>query len=68
MEKKKARVMAICGAAVVLLSGIFIAVGIVDAIDRSEYQNVGMNTPVVILTAFVFIAGVTALLTGLKKM
>ena len=68
MEKKKAKTLTICGAIAAVLSGLFIAYGIFDAIERSEYQNVGMNTPIIILAALVFIAGVAALVIGLKKM
>ena len=68
MEKKKARILTICGAVATLLSGILITVGILDAIERSEYQNIGMNTPVVIITALIFIASVAALVIGLMKM
>ena len=68
MEKKKARILTICGAAAAILSGIFIAIGVIDAMARSEYQNVGMNTPVVIIVALIFIAGAAALIIGLKKM
>ncbi len=68
IEKKKARALTISGAIATVLSGIFIACGIFDAIRRSEYQNIGMNTPVVVLTALIFIAGVAALAIGLKRM
>jgi hypothetical protein len=68
MEKKKARILTICGAVAAVLSAIVIVIGIIDAVARSEYQNVGMNTPVVIILGLVFIAGVAAFVVGLKKM
>jgi hypothetical protein len=47
---------------------VFIVIGILDAIKRSEYQNVGMNTPVVSIAVPGFMAGVAAFVIGLKKM
>jgi hypothetical protein len=68
MEKKKARILTIYGAVAAVLSAIVIVIGIIDAVARSEYQNTGMNTPVVIILGVVFIAGVAAFVAGLKKM
>jgi uncharacterized integral membrane protein len=68
MEKKKALILTICGAVAILLSGVFIVIGILDAVERSQYQNTAMNTPVVVVLALVFIAGVVAFVIGIKKM
>ena len=66
--KKNAHILTICGAVVAVLSGLFIAYGIFDAIERSQYQDIGMNTPVVVIAALIFIAGVAMFVIGLKKM
>jgi NADH:ubiquinone oxidoreductase subunit 6 (subunit J) len=68
MEKKKGLILTICGAVAILLSGIIIVIGILDAVERSQYQNTAMNTPVVVVVALVFIAGAVALVMGIKKM
>lgn len=68
MKKRNGLLLTICGAVIMLLSGIFIAIGVIEATLRSEYQQIGMNTPVVILAALVFIAGAAALIIGLRKM
>jgi hypothetical protein len=68
MKKKKALVIAICGAVAAILSAIVIVIGILDAVERSQYREMGMNTPMVILLSLIFIAGVTALIVGLRKM
>lgn len=68
MEKKKARIIMICGAVVAVLSGLFIAYGIFDAVERSQYQDIGMNTPVVVIAALIFIAGAAMFVIGLRKM
>lgn len=68
MEKKKARILRICGAVAAVLSAVVIIIGIIDASEMSQYREVGMNTPVVILLGLVFLAGVTAFVVGLKKM
>lgn len=67
MEMKKWRTLTVSGAIVAALSGLFIVYGIFDAIKQSEYRDVGMNTPIIILAVLVFIAGVAALVIGLKK-
>jgi hypothetical protein len=68
MEKKKARILTICGAAVAVLSVIVIVIGIIDSVARSAYQDVILNTPVFILLGLVFIAGAVAFVIGLKKL
>jgi hypothetical protein len=68
MEKKKARILTICGAVAAVLSAVVIVIGILDAAAMSEYREVGMNTPVVIILGLVFLAGVAAFVIGLKKM
>lgn len=66
--KKNAHILTVCGAIAAVLSGLFIAYGIYDAIERSQYQNIGMNAPVIVIAALVFIAGVAMFVIGLKKM
>lgn len=68
MKKKKTHILTICGAIAAVLSGLFIAYGIFDAIERSKYQDIGMNTPVVVIAALIFIAGAAMFVIGLKKM
>jgi hypothetical protein len=68
MEKKKARILTICGAVAAVLSAVVIVIGIIDMIERSQYQNVVANTPVVVVLGLVFIAGVAAFVIGLKKL
>jgi uncharacterized membrane protein len=67
MKKRNGLILAIYGAAATLLSAVFIIIGVLDAIETSQYRDIGMNTPVVILAALVFIGGVIALVMGLKK-
>lgn len=68
MKRKKAQILAICGAVIAVLSGLLIAYGIFEAVERSQYQNIGMNTPVVRITALACIAGAAMLVIGLQKM
>jgi len=68
MNKKKARILTICGAVAAVLSGIVFVIGILEAIERSKYQNLGANTPVIIILSLIFFAGVAAFVIGLKKM
>jgi hypothetical protein len=67
-QKKPGLIFTIGGAVAILLSGVLVVVGLLDAVERSRYQNMAMNTPVVIVLALVFLAGVVALVLGLKKM
>ncbi|MDR0356658.1 MAG: hypothetical protein LBJ64_13130 [Deltaproteobacteria bacterium] len=60
--------LAIGGAVVAALSAVVIIIGVIDAVARSEYQNVGVNTPVVALLGLGFVAGAAAFVVGLKKM
>jgi hypothetical protein len=39
-----------------------------EAVERSEYQNITMNTPGVVVVASVFIAGAAAFIIGVRKM
>ena len=60
MGKKKWRTLTVGGAIAAVLSGVFIVYGIFDAIQRSQYQDIGMNTPAVVIAALIFIAGAAA--------
>jgi cytochrome bd-type quinol oxidase subunit 2 len=68
MKKRGALVLTVCGGIAVLASIVLVIVGVMDTVGRSEYQNMTMNTPVVVLIAAVFIAGVAAFIVGVRKM
>ncbi len=68
MEKKKWRSLRIGGAIISALSALFIIYGIFDAIKQSEYRNVGMNTPVIVMAILILIAGVVMFVVGSKNM
>lgn len=68
MNKKKAVTLIVCGAATTLLSGVLIIMGILEGIERSQYQNLGLNIPMIILVGTLFIGGVAALIKGVRGM
>jgi cytochrome bd-type quinol oxidase subunit 2 len=67
MKKRNALVLTVCGGITVLASVVFIIIGVMEAVERSEYQNTAMNTPAVVLVAAVFIAGAAAFIIGVRK-
>lgn len=68
MNKKKAVILSVCGAIAILLSGVLIIVGILEGIERSQYQNLGLNIPMIILVGVIFFGGVAALIKGIRGM
>jgi cytochrome bd-type quinol oxidase subunit 2 len=68
MKKRGALILTVCGCIAVLASIVLVIVGVMDTIERSEYQNMAMNTPVVVLIAAVFTAGAAAFIVGVRKM
>ncbi len=68
MKKGNGMLLIICGAVLTALTGIIIAIGVIQAIEMSQYREIGMNVPVIALVALVLIAGVAALIAGIRKM
>ena len=47
MNKKRAVILSVCGTVAVVMAGILIFIGILDGIERSQYQNLTINIPLV---------------------
>ena len=68
MKKRSALILTVGGGIAVLASVVLVIIGVMEAAERSEYRNIGMNTPVIVLVALVFIAGAAAFIAGVRKM
>lgn len=68
MNKKKAMILSVSGAIMTLLSSVLIVIGILEAIESSQYRNVGLNIPMIILVGVLFIVGIIALIKGIREM
>lgn len=68
MNKKKAMMLSVSGAIMTLLSSILIVIGTLEAIESSQYQNIGLNIPMVILVGAIFIGGIVVLIKGIREL
>ena len=68
MKKRSALILTVGGGIAVLASVVLVIIGVMEAAERSEYRNIGTNTPAVVLVALVFIAGAAAFIAGVRKM
>ena len=66
--KKSSLILTLCGAAVTILCLALLVIGILDTIERSKYQNLGLNYPVVIPLGLGLIVGVALVIIGIRKM
>lgn len=66
MNKKRAVILSVCGTVAVVMAGILIFIGILDGIERSQYQNLTINIPLVLLLGMLFIAGAVMLSIGIR--